>query len=168
MGNYDILYGMKPASIHHRNFRHRHPEYTFNANLKAYHGISLAQYEALMAEHQGRCAICRMPFDFAGRIRIDHVGEAKTSPVKGLLCQPCYSFTHYVGYDITFLENALAYMKASRPLHLPGNATGAPTGQETVKVPSIEWINDAPDITDQPTVEMRAIKADNDKFNPLL
>lgn len=52
--------------------------------LKKY-GLTREQYEAMLSEQQGRCAIC--PKILGPRLVIDHCHA--TGRVRGLLCRPC-------------------------------------------------------------------------------
>lgn len=84
--------------------------------LRQAHGISLEQYEAMAAEQDGRCAICRRepsranPAEF--RLHVDH--DHATGTVRGLLCRPCNVGLGHFGDDIEVLLAAVEYVAATR------------------------------------------------------
>lgn len=57
-----------------------------NNELKRYHGISLLRYEELLAEQNGKCAICK-EFPRKRMLAVDH--NHGTSRIRGLLCHTC-------------------------------------------------------------------------------
>lgn len=74
-----------------REYRTKHRERS-KANEAASHrrrqyGLSPETFEALMAEHEGRCAICARDFTEKLRPCVDH--DHATGVVRGLLCRHC-------------------------------------------------------------------------------
>jgi len=69
-------------------------------------GLSVEEYEALMAAQEGRCAICRKdrPLD------IDHCHRA--GHVRGLLCGPCNRALGFFEDDAEIIRAALSYLGA--------------------------------------------------------
>ena len=60
------------------------------AHLKRYHGLTVEQYESMVAAQDGKCAICRrVPSGkgHCGRLHVDHSHEAMT--IRELLCANC-------------------------------------------------------------------------------
>jgi hypothetical protein len=71
-------------------WKHRHPEkYKVSARrtwIKQY-GLTLEDYDALLLEQSGVCAICQEPPSPTRRLAVDH--DHKTNAVRGLLCTRC-------------------------------------------------------------------------------
>lgn len=60
------------------------------AHLKRYHGLTVEQYEAMVAAQDGKCAICRrepMGKGHCGRLHVDHSHELMV--IRDLLCANC-------------------------------------------------------------------------------
>jgi Autographiviridae endonuclease VII len=77
------------------------------AHLKRY-GISLAEYDALLAKQNGACAICRRRS--TRMLCVDHCHV--TGMVRGLLCHECNAALGYLKDDQASLVAALAYLGA--------------------------------------------------------
>lgn len=75
------------------------------------YGISLVEYESLLKEQKGACAICKQnrvrPQD--QRMSIDH--DHKTGQVRGILCMQCNTF---LGKYEKFKKKAETYLKKGR------------------------------------------------------
>ena len=85
-----------------------------NGNLKRAYGITLEQYEDMLAEQEGLCAICRKPE--LGRtqygvknLAVDHCH--KTGKVRGLLCQKCNRAIGQLHDDVESLKRAIEYIQ---------------------------------------------------------
>jgi hypothetical protein len=61
--------------------------YIRDANLKALYGISLPDYEELLQEQGGVCAICARPPRGRRPLDVDH--DPDSGKVRGLLCGNC-------------------------------------------------------------------------------
>lgn len=85
------------------------PEATRRANLKSKYGITLEDYNAILASQNFRCAICRTDDPkHKGRFVVDHCH--KTGKVRGLLCQRCNWFIGQAMDDTAYLLAAVAYL----------------------------------------------------------
>lgn len=71
------------------------------------YGITLEEYEALLAKQSGMCAICSKRSK--KHLAIDH--DHKTGKVRGLLCGRCNLMLGSVADSITLLERAIRYLK---------------------------------------------------------
>jgi hypothetical protein len=80
-------------------------------------GLTVAEYDAMLAKQGGGCAICGTPPDSQKRKRIlclDHCHS--TGKVRGLLCSKCNLGIGNFSDDVERLEVAITYLKASREL----------------------------------------------------
>ena len=84
----------KTANQLQREWRQRHPRKARNNDLKKKYGITLEQYEQMLADQGGVCAICGNPEPVwdkkVNRLRalsVDHCHT--TGKVRGLLCTGC-------------------------------------------------------------------------------
>jgi hypothetical protein len=80
-------------------------------------GLTPAEYDALHAEQDGLCAICRKPemAERNGRVKmlaVDH--DHKTGLVRALLCGKCNKGIGLLGDDPSTLLAAAAYVEAHR------------------------------------------------------
>lgn len=79
-------------------------------------GITLIQYAEMFKAQDGKCAICKKPETAKDRVGnprplcVDHCH--KTGNVRQLLCNRCNHMLGLVDDDISFLESAIAYLKA--------------------------------------------------------
>lgn len=61
--------------------------YERNVQLKYLYGISLQDYEQILAKQEGVCALCKNPPKSHIALSVDH--NYKTGDIRGLLCAPC-------------------------------------------------------------------------------
>lgn len=87
-------------------------------NIKLnYRGLNgIEDYESMVSDQLGLCAICKNPESMTSRngksiksLAIDHCHESKI--VRGLLCAACNSMIGYAKDNIATLESAIAYLK---------------------------------------------------------
>ncbi|TXH11588.1 MAG: hypothetical protein E6R04_01480 [Spirochaetes bacterium] len=79
------------------------------SNLKTRYGLTLHEYELLLKEQDGKCAICGEVCSTGKRLAVDH--DHKTGRVRGLLCRRCNRGVGHFDDDISRLERALTYLK---------------------------------------------------------
>ena len=77
-------------------------------HLKRKFGITLAEYDRMLAEQGGRCAICRRRPTQGISLHVDH--EHRTKRVRGLLCFRCNNALGDFRDRADFLVNALHYL----------------------------------------------------------
>lgn len=71
-----------------RKARKEDPRRFKSYELKSHYGISLEEYEALLAKQNGKCAICGATEPRgAGMFHVDHCHNS--SKIRGLLCSEC-------------------------------------------------------------------------------
>lgn len=81
-----------------------------NADLKAVYGISLVDYERILSEQAGSCAICRSASRLNLGVDHDHV----TGQVRALLCHSCNVGIGHLGEDPVRLRAAATYIESHR------------------------------------------------------
>lgn len=104
MAAYAAAYRAKHPERHERNRR--------NAAYLRKYGITLDDYETMVAAQDGRCAICRVEGEEPPSKRqlvVDHCHD--TGRVRGLLCQPCNRALHRLMADQVWFNNASAYLQ---------------------------------------------------------
>lgn len=81
-------------------------------SLKPRYGITIAEYDSMLASQDGTCAICRRtpPTNRILKLAVDH--NHATGEIRGLVCQRCNMALH-------FLENRTWYEAARRYLDDP-------------------------------------------------
>lgn len=84
---------------------------TRNYSLKKKYGISGPDYDHILAEQNGLCAICKRKVACKGRdnLYVDHCHD--TGKVRGLLCQKCNSALGLFNDNLRLLEEAVKYMR---------------------------------------------------------
>lgn len=93
-------------------------------NLRNAYGIGLAEYEALLDQQEGRCAICQIPESESirrvGRYRkelsgleVDHCHA--TGKIRGLLCFKCNRSIGVLGDTAEKLQRAIDYLRKGTP-----------------------------------------------------
>jgi hypothetical protein len=109
--------------INERN-RHRYatdPEYSrrhrlgstergYRYQLKTLYGISISDYQAMLAQQDGRCAICRAR-PVARRLAVDH--DNLTGFIRGLLCSACNLGIGNLRHSPALLRAAADYLDAA-------------------------------------------------------
>lgn len=117
----------KPCSAEaQREWRRSKPDYertryqalkveTRERHLVRKYGVTLADYQAMLAKQGGCCAICRTTEDTQHN-KVFHVDHCHaTGAVRGLLCRGCNHMLGAVGDDPEALARAIAYLGVSVP-----------------------------------------------------
>ncbi len=88
----------------------RHPQNRYAGHLRQY-GLSYEQYEKMLWDQNGLCAICgrRQSKAQSERLHVDH--DHKTGAVRALLCMPCNMGLGHFEDDIDRMERAIQYLK---------------------------------------------------------
>lgn len=81
-----------------------------DSRLKRTFGITIDEYEKLLAAQAGLCAICRRPQQRHGHknLHVDH--DHNTGKVRGLLCWKCNTTLGLVGDSAVLLTSAISYL----------------------------------------------------------
>lgn len=82
------------------------------ARLQAVYGMTVADYDAVLAYQDGKCAICGMK-PRTKRLHVDH--DHKTMVVRGLLCSVCNSGVLASAKDDPKILRAAAYYLEAPP-----------------------------------------------------
>lgn len=92
------------------------PNYPYSHYIKKMYGITVEDYNRLLGEQRGLCAICMQPETRPNRERlcIDHCH--KTGKIRGLLCQKCNSALGYMKDDPATLQRAITYLNNANGL----------------------------------------------------
>jgi hypothetical protein len=77
-------------------------------SLKNRYGLSVADYEAMLAAQGGVCAICGQPDSTGRRLSVDH--DHNTGAVRGLLCSHCNRGIGHFKDSTTLLARAIEYL----------------------------------------------------------
>jgi len=115
--------GWKPASAYMTNPRIKGGLHSFCARcwrsdkLKSAYGITIDQYEAMLAEQAGGCSICGGSNASGRNLYVDHDhaccpgGKSCGRCVRALLCDPCNRSIGLMRDDPARLEAAAAYLR---------------------------------------------------------
>lgn len=82
-------------------------------NLKKMFGIGIADYERLLVEQKGGCAICGQRDEWFS-LAVDHCHDK--GHVRGLLCSQCNRGLGLFADSLERLQNAVAYLEKSKRL----------------------------------------------------
>lgn len=94
-----------------RNYRKKHPDRIKNTDLKQRFGITLEQYNNMLAEQNGVCAICKSMSSLRN-LAVDHCHS--TGKIRGLLCSYCNTGLGLFKDSLEILDKAKEYLNASR------------------------------------------------------
>lgn len=99
----------------------------YAARLKKKYGITKEDYDRMLEQQEGQCAICGVtspgwPSIESGTFHVDH--NHRTGEVRGLLCSTCNQGLGYFKDDPGLLSAAAAYLRARQDLPA---VPGAPT-----------------------------------------
>ena len=77
--------------------------------IRKQYGISMQEFNELLAHQGGGCAICYKSIEFLRRrMNIDHCHE--TNVVRGILCSGCNTGLGHLGDNLDGLQRALDYL----------------------------------------------------------
>jgi hypothetical protein len=78
-------------------------------HLRKKYGLSLGEFESLVDQQLGRCAICKI--DLGSDLHVDH--EHVTGRIRGLLCGKCNKAVGLLNDDPTLIRAAARYLERS-------------------------------------------------------
>lgn len=74
--------------------------------LKYRYGLSTEQFDQMMIDQEGKCAICGNHFEKSPHVDHNHI----TGAVRALLCHHCNVMLGYAYDDVEILQNAIDYL----------------------------------------------------------
>lgn len=99
-----------------KKWRDKNPLRVKENNLRKY-GITLVEFNSMLSEQGGACAICRNPEDVDkkrnGRpdaLSVDH--DHATGRIRGLLCSGCNRMLGIMNDDPNLIRSAAAYLES--------------------------------------------------------
>lgn len=97
-----------------RDNRKANADHFRDRRFRKEYGISFAQYQQMLLEQNGVCAICEGPETKIGNgtvrlLSVDH--DHSTDAVRGLLCANCNMAIGYARDDAVVLEKAIRYLR---------------------------------------------------------
>lgn len=105
------------------SYRERHPEAWArkqrSARLVREYGVTLEEYEVMVAKQGGVCWICRQPPDGRGKypvLCLDH--DHTTGQLRGLLCHQCNRGIGFWRDDADMMARAVKYLRRKVPGYL--------------------------------------------------
>jgi len=94
-------------------WRERNPEgykaHARNSNLKRLYGITADDFDRMLAEQGGGCAICGSTDPQGRNFHVDHCHDSTV--IRGILCHPCNVGVGNFADDPDRLEAAAAYLR---------------------------------------------------------
>jgi hypothetical protein len=102
------------CASYNKEWKTKNPEYFVNKHLETTYGISLDDYNAILAVQDHKCAGCGVDASKAQRSKlyVDHCHD--TGKVRGLLCQHCNTALGMVKDSIETLSSLISYLKQQK------------------------------------------------------
>lgn len=93
-----------------REWRKNNKDKSREGKLKHLYGITLADYDNMLASQGGVCAICHSDSPGAGgRFQVDH--NHATGAVRGVLCNKCNTGIAIFDDNVDVLKSAIKYIR---------------------------------------------------------
>lgn len=95
-----------------KQYRIDHPTAKRSQDLYSKYKLTLEEYDALLKEQDGKCAICGLKSEDNGRygvLYVDH--NHQTGKIRGLLCENCNLGLGIFKDNIDTLNNAIKYLE---------------------------------------------------------
>lgn len=80
-------------------------------NLRSHYGVTLEEYDAMVVNQKGLCALCRKP-PVKGSLHLDH--DHETKKIRALLCTKCNTGIGLFNEDSDLLRRAIEYIEHHR------------------------------------------------------
>lgn len=95
-----------------KQYRIDHPTAKRSQDLYSKYGMTLQEYDEMLKNQDGKCAICGMNAEDNGRygvLYVDH--NHQTGKIRGLLCENCNFGLGIFKDNIDILNNAVKYLE---------------------------------------------------------
>ncbi len=93
-----------------KEYRKKYPHIELKHRLRSKFDMSIEDYNTLLENQQGRCAICnRHQDDLTRRLAVDHCHQ--TNRIRGLLCTSCNSAIGILGDTTESLQKVVEYLR---------------------------------------------------------
>jgi hypothetical protein len=103
-----------------RNAKRRKRKSYRSYSLRKRYGITVEQYDQLVAKQNNRCAICQQPeqqtdprYGTLLELAVDH--DHNTGQIRGLLCSACNTAIGKFGDNPETLRAAITYLERQKP-----------------------------------------------------
>ena len=95
----------------YENNRDKYNQMHLKSRLKRHYNLTLQQFNQMLEQQKGVCAICRQPETFKNRkyLTIDH--NHQTGKIRGLLCHNCNLLLGHSKENLATLYAAISYLK---------------------------------------------------------
>jgi len=100
-----------------RDYYPKHKEEKLGRDLRRLYGITKAQYDKMLVQQGGKCAVCGKDNVCDGKVvhmSVDH--DHETGAVRGLLCNNCNAILGHAHDDPAILVKLVEYLQQSRHL----------------------------------------------------
>ena len=94
---------------YHKLWYQENNEKVYEYNLKKKYGIIYAEYEKMLTEQKGLCAICGKAEAENKRLAVDHCH--RTGKIRSLLCGKCNKAIGLLDDDPELMKQAIEYMR---------------------------------------------------------
>lgn len=82
-----------------------------DGQLKRHYGLTIEQYNGILSEQNGKCAICGTNECSSGKsFAVDH--DHQTGKIRGLLCVNCNMGIGSMKDDVNIMKRAIAYLES--------------------------------------------------------
>jgi hypothetical protein len=95
-----------------RDFRAGNREWAKNTDLKRTYGISLADYNHMLAEQGGKCKLCKKGPQGKRPLVVDHNHDS--GEIRGLLCYGCNRKISILEKSVEEQQEAIEYVKGNK------------------------------------------------------
>ena len=93
-----------------RNNKEKVAKIAREVNYKKKYGITIEQYDLILEQQNGGCAICGQPCATGRFLAVDH--DHATGKVRALLCKNCNTAIGLLGEDTDRMAKAIEYIQS--------------------------------------------------------